>query len=554
LTIEPRTPWDFIKIPQTKSVYGDVYEPVVYGDFTPNASVSGSETNCTSRALWPMPTVGVVQADIRAVVHSGTIASGRGHFYDKSLDKYIPVLDNAATGYQDSAVTHDTAVDAVPVDTLLQRVVESDRFKERSNNDSTNFAKIIDTAYTTYVIVDAITAAPTDTEIFGVSMILPDGEVESAITISFDWSIEVDVLTLYAGDQATLQIKDNVGNTLQLWSFPADGSQGFTDSGQEETFTIAAGSSAFNISAVAGIDSGHAGNQITATVKIRDLRAEFNCKLDSAGDAEAIKKRLNDIDYFYCGADGPDLTYTDAPSVTGQLPHHIYRDLLYRFTGVDFEDDDIANWDEDLNVETARAGWYCRLWENEPVMLSEVLHRLEKEGQFIFQIYGSTARVIPLLESYSSADISLTGDDIDNIKIGHTPFKDMVSQRVYKYDRDPATDEYQSSYATGNAINGNRSNWGFETQENVADIELRYLVAEVDELATVQNNLYGEPRLTIECDVVNPSKSNVQIGDRLAFSSMPREPLGGTFTGTYWMVYKTHRTPGGVKITAQEVG
>ena len=557
LTIEPRSPWDFIKIPQTKSVYGGIYEPVVYGDFTPNASVSGSETNCTSRALWPMPTVGVVQADIRAVVHSGTIASGRGHFYDKSLDKYIPVLDNAATGYQDSSVTHDTAVDAVPVDTLLQRVVDSDRFKERSNNDSVNFADIIDlSTYRTAVTVDVTTVAPTETQIFGVSIVLPDGEVESAITVTFDWSLVVDTLTIDPVDDATLQLKDNAGSNLQLWSFPTDGIEGFTDSGQEETFTLAAGTSAFNISVVAGMDTAHAGNQMIATLKIRDLRVELNCKLDSSGDAEAVKKRLNDIKYLYSGANGPDMTYTGAPSgptVLAEEPHHIFRDVLERFTGVDMADADITNW---AAADAARQDWNCRLWVNEPTPLIDILDRLAYEGAFLWQQHGATARIIPLKAAYSSADVSLTGSQLDNIKIGHTPFKDMVSSRVYTYNYDPVSEEGNNTYDSGDAVNGNRSLWDFETEENIETIDLQYLCYQpaVAALATVNNIFFGEPRLTITADVVDPAKSLIEIGDVLAFSSMPREPLGGTFTSTYWMVEKSRREPDKLQITARQVG
>ena len=41
LTIEPRRPWDNIQIPQTNSKGID--EPIVYGDYTANASVPGTD-------------------------------------------------------------------------------------------------------------------------------------------------------------------------------------------------------------------------------------------------------------------------------------------------------------------------------------------------------------------------------------------------------------------------------------------------------------------------------------------------------------------------------
>jgi hypothetical protein len=208
----------------------------------------------------------------------------------------------------------------------------------------------------------------------------------------------------------------------------------------------------------------------------------------------------------------------------------------------------LAGWSA---TETARDGFNCRLWETKPVLLSEVLERLQFEGQFIWRQYGDTGRIIPLLEAYSSSDVSLEGWELDNIKIGHTPFKDIVSSTTYYSDRHPVTDEYQTSESK---VNSNRANWGFETKENVETVDLRYLIAGVTEFGVVVDNLHGEPRLTIECDVVNPAKSNIEIGDTLSFSAMPREPLGGTFTGTYWLVEKARRTPSSLKITAREVG
>ena len=552
LTIEPRRPWDNIQIPQTNSKGID--EPIVYGDYTANASVPGTETDCTSRALWPAPYIGVVAGDVHAVVHAGTIATGRGHFYDKSLNKYIPLLDSAGTGYQDTAVTHDSTVDAIPIDSSFQRVVLSDQFTENAGDDSTQFSNITDDTNYAYVelSVDAGGPATQDKE-FWVNMIAPDGDIDSTITVTFDWHVEIDELTLDAADDGVLSIKDDDGNILQSWAIDGDLGQGDTDSGTDESFTIAATETEFKITAHAGIDTGHA-NTMAATVKVKNLRAELNCSISGSADAEAKLKRLNDSEYFYCGADGPDKTYDGGAATLCEEPHHIYRDLLYRFTGVDPTDAQIQNWDEGPDLDGARDGWDCRLWVNKPTPLADILEELQFEGQFIWQQYTTTSvRVIPLLTTYSSSDVSLEGWEIDELKCGHTSFKNILSDVTYYYNRDPVSDKGLNSY---NDPNSRRSDWDFATDENKSEEQLKYMTvaAKVTSLAEIRDEFHGEPRLTIECDIVNPAKSYIEIGDRLAFSNMPREPLGGTFTSTYWLVEKCRREIDRVNIKARQVG
>ena len=54
LTIEPRTPWDYIKVPQDKTTEGK-YFPVVYGNYIPETSNIASPQYCDGAFCWPMP-------------------------------------------------------------------------------------------------------------------------------------------------------------------------------------------------------------------------------------------------------------------------------------------------------------------------------------------------------------------------------------------------------------------------------------------------------------------------------------------------------------------
>ena len=540
LTIEPRHPWDFIKIPQDKTTEG-VYYPLAYGAYQPETSTVASPQLCEDAICWPMPVNEVAGGSLYALSLHSISANGSAHYWDKNLNLFIPFddVDLVSEAYRDAY--------AIKTDVDLDRGFKSREVTENADNDWDDFANLITAGSDYTTAYDDIGESDIVDYYLRIDAKQPDGYI-SAVSVQYDWEIDVDAVS---GSSHTMAMTLIVGGAL-VGSIGDRSTVGQTAGSDDvDISAYCGGGSVPSIARRATFATG-AGSTIAGTFKVNSFALEIQCNINT-DEPEAVAKRLADIKHVYSGASGAILTHQDAPATTvAQLPHDIYRDLLSRFTGVDIDDDDIiSGW---ADTDTARAGWNCRLWELEPVKLFDVLERLQFEGQFIWQQHGAKARIIPLLETYSSSDVDLEGWEIDNLKVGHTSFRDIESKRIYSYNRHPANDDYQSTYTAGNAENGNRANWGFADEENVVEVELRYLVASVDDLATVQNKFFGEPRLMFECDVVNPAKFNIEVGDKLACSSMPREPLGGTFTSTYWMVEKSRREPDKLQITARQVG
>lgn len=550
LTIEPRYPWDYIKVPQDKTVEG-IYFPLVYGEYTAETSTVVSPQYCDDAIVWPMPVNEVAGNLLYSIADHQVSPNARSHFYDKNLNVFIPfdTQNNMAQLYRD---TGSYTRYAILTESDLKRGFKWNDVTENADNEYDDFTDITATGSSDYASKYYHNSTPYSSTVFDLKSDIkqPDG-YPTLVEIDFNWKITVDTAV---GFNVALQLYYVVGGDVFL--------VGERTSAGTSTGSYSKDISAYCINGVVPVMKvwGNWANglpqdpadEIKGTTFVNTLSFTGTYEINE-DEPEAVADKLIGLNHVYTGGHGLTLSYTDAPSgpaITGQEPHHIFRDLMKLYTGVNMSDANIlAGWSA---TETARSGWNCRLWELEPILLSEVLQQLQFEGQFIWQQYGVNARIIPLLESYSSSDISLEGWEIDKLKIGHTPFRDIVSTTTYHYNRHPATDKMQQS--EGPKVNANRANWGFETLENVEEIDLRYLTGEVDELATVRDNLFGEPRLTVECDVVNPAKSNIEIGDTLSFSAMPREPLGGTFTGTYWLVEKARRTPSSLKITAREVG
>ncbi len=97
LSIEAQRPWDGVEIPQVKTNKNN-YFPIAYGDYTPNAknvSISTSSDNDDFRnrkTLYPVPIEERRGDTIFAL--SGirnTTANAWPHYYDKAVDKFIPL-------------------------------------------------------------------------------------------------------------------------------------------------------------------------------------------------------------------------------------------------------------------------------------------------------------------------------------------------------------------------------------------------------------------------------------------------------------------------------
>ena len=97
LKIVEKLPWDLITIPDKKTTTSKRYFPVAYGAFDSTTdSYWGSTDYCTNKALFPVPVDSFGIRDVHALLpHSSSISDGKLYYYEKSLDKFIPIYDTS---------------------------------------------------------------------------------------------------------------------------------------------------------------------------------------------------------------------------------------------------------------------------------------------------------------------------------------------------------------------------------------------------------------------------------------------------------------------------
>ena len=130
---------------------------------------------------------------------------------------------------------------------------------------------------------------------------------------------------------------------------------------------------------------------------------------------------------------------------------------------------------------------------------------------------------------------------------------------IINKDLHPAEDKY---YNTTEITNDSRSKFNHGTKEAIKEINLDYNIGTPsansdpnNNFYAYQNNLIGDMKVIVSCDVVNPAKAfQLETGDVVTFSNMPIEMFGTNFsTDIYFMIVELRRSLGKVTITAREV-
>ena len=110
LSLQNKTPWDYITIPNTET-YGGVKAPVIYGEYTPNST----NTFMTGRKLYPAPRTNKVGRNIY-YISANDISGSLPHYYDEGLDMFVRLnytndSENRADGIGEKSVPVDHTFD-----------------------------------------------------------------------------------------------------------------------------------------------------------------------------------------------------------------------------------------------------------------------------------------------------------------------------------------------------------------------------------------------------------------------------------------------------------
>tara|TARA_R110002020_G_scaffold30386_1_gene95848 strand:- start:34 stop:2871 length:2838 start_codon:yes stop_codon:yes gene_type:complete len=582
LQLTEQRPWDFITIPQTKSP-NNIYEPVVYGNYTGNAS----SDFCANKTLFPVPQESLSSENCYYIaprsLDNGSGNETSAHWYERGLDRFIPI-NNTVT----STLT-DGNIELVIFPTIMERTFKFRPVRTKTDNDWSTPANAFDTNTTTFAhhtVSGSGTFTSTDQ-----LLKLELGELTglcTALTLTVTGSAAITDAGTGTGEHARIRF-DSYGLTVDIFTFNNDGSGtgAGTDSSSSYNNTNILSNYQGNgnildqliIRSFYSFGSGsHAG-----TNRIKDVQFLTTIDLsDPDGTASAranANRQLLEDKRIYLACDGLTNSFAGG-SGTADTGLEMHRDLLARFTNYDAADGSIYNWDTSfpssgsLNVESARitTAWNTRWWALEPVELKKALQQAQEEFCFIFKWRADGSGSYWFVkDSYSSGDVTqtLNSNDIQKLQIQNTPFSALLTKMDISYEKHPAENRYISTQTSEDTTNNPRTNWNVLAKENIADIKLDMNVNKPgntnpgggdtnDGYADYYMNIFGDIKKIISCDIVNPAVSyNLETGDIIQFSNtagdMPVEPFGDNWAD-YYMITNLQRSPGKVSITAREVG
>ena len=572
LSLVEARPWDFLTVPNTKTTT-EIYIPVAYGDFTKNTHSTNSSF-LTSKKLFPCPNVNNANNDIFYFAYPKTYGSDAiPHYYDQNIDLFIPFTD--ASDATSTLVGAD--VNGVPLD------MERGYFLIRPLSPAgwTNSDNSIDGNVSTFAngAADPGVADPdeslSDTDILTINIPTVDGEL-----IEFYVYVKGEITHNHTSGTTSSALRVNSGSMISRSSDGTTATSGYTINGNTGYSRIdALGETTINVNlytTAAGILPSTNGEG-TGTGKIYDIVLQLKVQSDVVNELNAATDKVSKIKEIYTGVDGLTNSFTGgAGNVTTGLEAH--RDILVRYTGTDESDANIYNWDTNLDIEASRitTPWGIRWWALKPVNVRKTLDQLQYEFGFIFKwrADGSLSYWYVKDDYIDGTDeaAKLTEKDVRKLKVSNSPFGELLTKMNINYEKHPTGSKYLTSVSP--YADTARTDWNIQTEENIEEVDLdAYITPTIvaydnntgtgtdvdqssanDDFFSYYYKIFGNVRLIVECDIINPKYYNLETGDVIQFNYSLVDPFGKSWTTPLWfMITDLTRSIGVMKIKCREV-
>lgn len=576
LEFEERLPWDKLSLPREKTGRG-IYFPLIYGEYTAETSEphgeGGSTDFCDSAVVWPLPVERTYLEDIVCLARDGigTGVAVKCHHWEPSLEVFVPLDTTNNTAAYTSTPDNDGRSVNAPGD--LRRGMKFYPLGEGDSNEWTNPTLCLNQNDLNYTYEDLGVVNGT-TEYSYLALQLPsiDGTLQ-AIQVYVKYDLE---FTDQGGATFAIDLFDVTYNTSSTPS-DTDGTSvaivAKTDADEDESF----GSwTDFNYSLYTA-NLYQANNTIPSELKLCfkvaasapgvDAAVRISSIYISVTVAQALDNSLwkydktaawygSQLKYLYSGTDGPtDSAWGGSSTLTECQQFH--RDILQSYVGLATADINTTTWNA---LDTAKNGWTARLWELEPVPVKELLERLQFEGGFVAFWSQQDVKYVWVKNDPSGDSVeTLTEDDYRDLAISLTPWDEVVTKRVYNYGRHPERDSYESS-ATWPSSGGLRTEYNVGSSEDIEEIDLRYLVDDItggtnpnDHIGRYYDNILNEPKIIVNCRIMNPLYFNLEIGDIVQFNDSKIDPFDKSWTNLYFMIIEERRQPQQLEIICREV-
>ena len=609
LSIVQKSPWDNKTVPTVKSSRGN-YFPIVYGNFTKNASVHGSTTylETFNKTLFP------VQVDRATFFYECLLHKDIGstdttlHYYESSPDAFLPVANT------NNAEVYDGGY-AVKTNWSLKRHIKFKPLFAIKRTFGSDVGNVFDgtanqTISDTYASISMDTAsAGTTTNVhkdnnYSIPSFDDPPDITSSsenhgLTIEMRWrmtgfygttsnsnGLAVNKVEAYNQSRyATGTLTDTMNDGT---IFATEGSTDKVDTatGSGNSTTITEATSISNGAATAtefsaypydnGLSirvkrtvtsqtdgSGGASSAIFGTLDVADVRCIATLRIDRYNSTTDGSARVRSVKELYSGADGLTASW-DGDAIT--LGHEAHRDLLIRYAGMPTIEPE--NWTV-LNAD--KTSWTIRHWQNKEISLIKYLEKLQYEFGFIHKINPSGKSKYVWIHGTAGnnvfqpadVDVTLSKNDITSLQISTSPVSQILTKTVINTQRHPAKDIYLTETTAINSAP--RATYNIKSKENTATINLDALTFapatapastanKQADFSSYYSQVNGDVKKIIECEIVNIQKGYLlETGDIVKFEDMPVDPFADDWAD-YYMVTDLVRSPGKVKIKLREVG
>lgn len=571
-------PWDFITIPQAKTTKNNFF-PIAYGDYTPNSSVRGSEDFCPSKALYPCPVEQRNTSVIRGLQPQSISSEARLHFYEKEIDTFVPLTKSDNT-YRDTGVTDGNGHSTL-ADNSLFRGFWTKGFKEEATSvtlfsdgslavDNRGVSQGSGTNSTAEVASGTRSSSFDSTK----SLVLETPNITGTVTLAYQrfrlkhtGTINIDNVQLTGSSTITGY---GTNTTLNTISYAADVEPGTPEvdniTTTSDSLTLSNGQLPINYGLNLNVQASALGGtyNVVGDCDVFDAQILVNANLDFANNKEGAYQTVDKLKFLYSGANGLTESWSGSNNAIVEI-QDAHRDLLVRY--VDMTTDTPDGYSA---LDSARSGWNLRYWVLEEESLEDVLNKLAYEGGFIFRFKNDNSPQYIHIANSPSTNFTLSKHDIDKITVSLSKFSDLITKRNISYEKHPAEDRYISTITTEDTTNNNRKIFNIKTKENIEEVKLDALVANVgdancgdenpnDSFAAYYNNITGSLKIIVNCDVVNPKYYDIEVGSIIEFDEnnmFPETPLGSnsaTWNNLKMMVISTNRTIGKMSITLREI-
>jgi hypothetical protein len=601
LSINAQKPWDGVEIPQIKTDKNN-YFPIAYGSYTPNhetvsLSTSSDDDDFRNRkTLYPIPIQERRGEIIFALTGITSISSDAyPHYYDKSVDKFIPLsldgstyntVDEANEVYGDGyAVRFHQKMTRKTLTKLSERISSDTGWQ--SNNNAFN-GLTVDTSSSTQFTFDADFTNGTSRRIKfkmpqlqgfpsllqfhyflsgtgSLSLVSGSGQIRVKLVDKTFGTDETLGYLNFTGTGTSTTLKESPGNTdissVALVSSQADRDTNFLSSSS-------GWGADFDLEVLQTLQSGTLDGNLDITFNLFDVVIETVNELDfsnttNGGSKSDAYKFLDDLDFVYTGADGLVDNGWNSNSAITEI-HEAHRDLLHRFTSYS-NSNTPTNWGSGTNLNSIK-DWRIRYWVNEPTELIKVLEKLQFEGGFIFRFNGQGAGEYIFIPDSISTDHTLTKNDIDDLNISLTQMSNIITSMDIEYRKHPAISGHMTSVSATNSTA--ISDLGVGTNENKKTIRLDAYVGDSssendiptsatsnvnDDWFSYYNSILGEQKIEVSATVVNPIFYGIDVGDFVAFDSMPIDAFDQSWSGKNFMVISVTRQIGKLKCKFREI-